>query len=158
MNLETIVFGQGDGNPGEQLSAFVMQIKDLLSPLISDSENDHFFYDETRESMRLAWDSVERRFEDYAELVKGASTDDLENHGLTESELAFKFAAINFVAGRFYALGDGSSLGQRRRWLKKLLEIIDKLLKSILDAIPGGGAISEYKDFCESLIPDDHDD
>ena len=158
MGLDEIAFGKKGAKPAEQLSTIVLQLEELLSQLMENPEFDEYFYGDVRQSMCKAWKSVAPRFEAYAAAVQEAAESDLATHGLTGDELEFKVEAINFVARRFFKLGELSTLSRRKKWLRKLLEIIDKLLKSILDAVPGGGAISEYKDFCESLIPDDDDD
>jgi hypothetical protein len=81
---------------------------------------------------------------------------DVEDHGhftqvesefesLTEHQLrtrfvraaTFKLAVIRFSYERYLLIGKGI--------LKKLLGIIDDRLKSILDAVGGGGPISEIR-------------
>jgi hypothetical protein len=61
----------------------------------------------------------------------------LREHGLYGWQLAFKLAVIQFFYGRYLLIGKGI--------LKKLLGIIDDLLKSIFDAVGGAGAISDIK-------------
>lgn len=61
----------------------------------------------------------------------------MREHGLYGWQLAFKLAVIQFFYGRYLLIGKGI--------LKKLLGIIDDLLKSIFDAVGGAGAISEIK-------------
>ena len=69
--------------------------------------------------------------------IRNLKEDQLREHGLYGWQLAFKLAVIQFFYGRYLLIGKGI--------LKKLLGIIDDLLKSILDAVGGGGAISEIK-------------
>ena len=97
--------------------------------------------------MREAWPEISERCDWYSQRVSEASEESvpLRRHGLVGFQLEFKFAAIHFIANRFFESEEPS-------WLKRLLEAIDKLLKSLLQAIPGGEAIAEFKDIVESLI------
>ena len=69
--------------------------------------------------------------------IRNLTEHQLREHGLCGWQLAFKLAVIRFFYGRYLLIGKGI--------LKKLVGIIDDLLKSILDAVGGGGAISEIK-------------
>jgi hypothetical protein len=152
MPIEPVVFGGKSGSvPQRRLALFVGQVGGLLQAAVFE-EGEKLFYSELLPEMRDAWPSVSNRFGTYTVQVSDASTQTLQEHGLTEKELDFKFAAINFIARRFYQ-SLGGALQPMRDWFSKLLEIIDKLLRSLVAAVPGGGAIEEYKDICESLIP-----
>jgi hypothetical protein len=69
--------------------------------------------------------------------IRNLTEDQLREHGLYGWQLALKLAVAQFFYGRYLLIGTGI--------LKKLLGIIDDLLKSILDAVGGAGAISEIK-------------
>ena len=155
MLLEPIQFGEPGDKPQIQLSQLVLQTRDLLDGLIQQPEYRKVFYPDPQMLKWEAWSSVSNRFEPYAANVRNAEVAVLGEHGLTEAELWFKLAAINFLANRFFTLFPGAPLSVGRRLVSKLLEVIDKVLKSLIDAVPGGGAITEYKDICESLISDD---
>lgn len=154
--MERITFGLTDAPPGRQLSQFVMQLRDLLRSLVNDEDCSNLFYSEMLPRMRHAWPEVEFWFKAYAVMVSDANPQVMEHHGLTGSQLRFKFDAINFIASRFFEhFFSGNRISITRKWLKKLLKIIDKLFRSLLAAVPGGGAIEEYKDITESLVPDE---
>ena len=158
MLIEPIQFGEPGDTPQIQLSQLVRQTHDLLDGLIQQPEYREVFYPDTPMLMYEAWHSVSSRFESYADTVCDAEVAVLEEHGLTDAELCFKLEAINFLAKRFFTLFPGAPLSVGRRLVSKLLEVIDKVLKSLVAAVPGGGAIAEYKDICESLISDDTDE
>ena len=46
-----------------------------------------------------------------------------------------------------------------RHWLRRLLDVVNRLFKSLLGAVPGGEVLEEYKSITEALIPDpdEHD-
>ena len=154
--MEPITFGLTDAQPGQQLAQFVRQLRALLLFLVNDEDCSNLFYSEMLPGMREAWPEVEPRFEPYANRVSDANPELLAHHGLTGGQLRFKFNAVNFIASRFFEhFFSGNEISMARKWLKKLLEIIDKLFRSLLAAVPGGGAIEEYKDIAESLVPND---
>ena len=155
--LEPIQFGEPGGTPQIQLSKLVLQTRRLLGGLIKQDDYREVFYPDAQGHMLEAWQSVSDRFKPYAAEVRGADVKVFEEHGLTDEELSFKLDAINFLANRFFTLFPDAGLSVGRRLVSKLLEVIDKVLKSLIAAVPGGGAIAEYKDICESLISDDTD-
>lgn len=153
--MERITFGL-TGAPAElQLEEFVMQLERLLKSLVFHEKYSNLFYPDMLPQMRDAWLEVEPRFLEYTVMVSKVKPEVLKLHGLTGHQLRFKFDAINFIASRFFKhFFNGNNISITRKWLKKLLEIIDKLFRSLLTAVPGGGAIEEFKDITESLIPD----
>ena len=157
MYLKQIYFGKPGNTPQSQLAQLVLQTRDLLQGLIRQPEYRQVFFPDAQPLMWEAWSRVSSRFEPYAEKVRSAESAVLEEHGLTDVELWFKLTAINLLANRFFTVFPEAPLSIGRRLVSKLLEIIDKVLKSLIDAVPGGGAITEYKDICESLISDDTD-
>jgi hypothetical protein len=76
--------------------------------------------------------------------IRNLTKDQLREHGLYGRQVAFKLAVIRFFYGRYLLIGKGI--------LKKPLGVIDDVLKSILDAVGDGGAISEIKDFIKDSI------
>ena len=153
--LEPYRFGEPGGTPQRELFQLVLQTRTLLEDLVREPEYLNIFYPGAQELMTNAWPSVSIRFEPYAEAVNAAPFAVLEEHGLTGDELRFKLAAINLLGGRFFDLFPDAHFSLRRTLVSKLLEIIDKVLKSLIAAVPGGGAITEFKDVCESLISDE---
>ena len=103
---------------------------------------------ELREVATAAWREYER---DYPlpmlqRRVAELSRDMLMRHGLYGAQLAYKLAAIDLAASR---ATEGIS-----GWLRKLLELIDNLLESILKALNIDDALKEIKDALLASLPD----
>lgn len=109
-------------------------------------ENDVFIA-EMREPLRLAWNDFEETFDiEFAfGRIDAISNADLESHGLYGNQLAFKLSTIDFWLAKF---------NLNKGWLKKLLEAIDNLLESLLEAAGLKGAIKEIKKGMELIIND----
>jgi hypothetical protein len=148
----------GEGDPRDALIKFLRALHDLLKELVEtnrDSRNRPIFFEQLLTPMRRAWDEFERdRHFSAAEsriLAEEGPVHDLvlaqlRNHGLYGQQLSFKLSVIHFFYNRYLSTGKGI--------LKWVLDIIDDLLKSLLDAIGGGGAISEMKDFIKDSVDD----
>ena len=142
-------FGGGDEGPRGALVSFVRAVHDFLAELIQsnrDRQGQHLFLEDLLRPMGRAWQEVEqqRYFADVERGIERLTDGQLRDHGLFGWQLAFKLAVIRFFHQRYLAAGKGI--------LRKLLDIIDDLLKSILEAIGGGGAIAEIKDFIKDSI------
>lgn len=139
-----VVFPQfrgGEEGPRSALVSFVRAVHDFLDELVHDPRNERLFLEQLLGPMRQAWREVEeQRY--FADVESGIER--LSDHGLFGWQVAFKLAVIRFFYQRYLEVG--------KSVLKKLLDIIDDLLKSILDAIGGGGAIAEIKDFIKDSI------
>ncbi len=70
----------------------------------------------------------------------------IQEHGLSGRHLRFKLEVIRYLNGRYAATGKGI--------LKKLLDAIDTLLKSIIKAAGLGDAAEKLKDFIKDSIDD----
>ncbi len=156
MSIERIQFGKHNGSPQEHLSELMNQLEMLLSQLIKNKN--YLIYDDMQPILLEVWPEIEIRFKKYIKLVTKSDSNDLKVHGLTGKELDLKIDSINFAAGYFFHSYKNKNEKLARKWLKKTLEIIDIVFKSLLKVVPGGGAIEEYKNICESLIPDDNQD
>jgi hypothetical protein len=75
------------------------------------------------------------------------SPDTLRRHGLYGAQLTYKLATIDFAASQAFKGLSG--------WLRKLLELIDNLLESILKALGVDDALKEIKDSLLVSLPDD---
>jgi hypothetical protein len=110
--------------------------------------NNELFEPELLSDMRAAWAEVENadHFANIQRRIRDVTDQTTwTDHGLNGQQLRFKLAVIRFFHQRYIAIGG-------RRLLKKLLDIIDDLLDSILEAIGAGGAISEIKDFIKDSV------
>jgi|GEM_PF-2620916 hypothetical protein len=144
----------GDDDPPLVLANFLKAVRKFLAELVEtdrDSLGDRLFVRALRNEMLAAWEeaqvhfdlAIERAENSYLRLQPGNA---LYEHGLYGRQLRFKLAVIRYFYGQYLSVGKGI--------LKKLIEMIDDLLKSILDAIGAGGAISEIKDFIKDSIDD----
>jgi hypothetical protein len=73
--------------------------------------------------------------------------DSLVRYGICASQLTYKLATIEFAASRA-VLGISG-------WIRKLLELIDSLLESILKALGIDDALKEIKDALLASLPED---
>lgn len=139
--------GQGDR---ARLAEFLRNTQQFISNTVetgTDPNGNYLFYDELRPVMRAAWEEVREHFDRAYGALQEVSDNRLWLHGLTGSQLGFKLGVVNWI-GQRYARLDGKSL------FRKLIDAIDTLLESILDALGVGGAISEFKDAMRDAVED----
>ena len=120
---------------------FVSWVEETLSNLVGD-EYQGLFVERLRIPMRNAWEDrnqIPLGFDALGDAVSGLNSDQVQSHGLAGHQLDFKLATVRHWAGRFH---DDPDVGILRR----LLDAIDNLLDSLLDAIGAGSALSELKD------------
>jgi hypothetical protein len=99
--------------------------------------------------VRDAFDDLETRdvFSNArTELGNAANKPALVTAGLAGKQLDMKLSKFRELWSRFMSGGQG--------WLGRVLQFINKLLKSIVSAIPGVEAIAELKEQCEEEIAD----
>ena len=139
----------GDSDPRETLVRFLQAVHDFLNEIVESNHDPRglrLFFEELLGPMRQAWQEVEdgHHFQQVEDRIRELPEAKLRDHGLYGRQLTFKLAVIRFFHQRYLSYGKGI--------LRRLLDIIDDLLKSILDAIGGGGAISEIKDFIKDSV------
>lgn len=133
-------------NSGETLGNFVYWLRDFLIDLSHNTtemtaNTGLLFEQEQIEYFRAALDEVlnDGHFDRVHDLITAANIETIINHGIYGAQLHWKLFNIDFSFRRF--------IDQRTAALfEKLLSSIDTLLGSLLDAIPGGSALSELKD------------
>lgn len=154
--MEKIQFGliRDGGDDKERVEKVVHQLEYLLQQIVDGDECDFVFFRELLNPMKEAWGSVSERFFELKENVSQSHLDTLEEHGLRGPELQYKLSVINYAGERFFYFLSQRVVPLVGIWLKKLLEVLDKFLASLLDAVGGSGAIGEYKSFMESSIDD----
>jgi hypothetical protein len=100
-----------------------------------------------REIAAAAWREFER--DHPLEVLQGRvaelSEETVVRYGLYGEQLKYKLATIDFAASRVGISG----------WLRKLLELIDNLLESILKALNVDDALKEIKDALLASLPDE---
>ncbi|HWJ74975.1 MAG TPA: hypothetical protein VNX29_17580 [Kaistia sp.] len=95
-----------------------------------------------------AMEAAAARFYAVRDAIGAVSQFALERHGLVGPELTFKLSAVSTASTRLFE-------NPFPKWLKKLLEMIDTVFKSILEALKIDGALTELKEIVENLIEDD---
>jgi hypothetical protein len=141
----------GDGDPRSVLGDFLWELKKFLGELVSqgtDEQGSQLFIPSLRGRMQEAWSEfvAENHIENATSSIANLSDTNIQNNGLRGRQLQFKLAVINFFNQRYIAVG--------KSIIRKLLDILDDLLRSILSAIGGGEAISEIKDFIKDSLDD----
>lgn len=129
---------------------FLVVVQEFLSKLVEsgvDPDGVPIFADELRDSMREAWIEIRPRFEEAEARVLEVPEERLVGYGLAGAQLEFKLNVITWVWQRYLQSGG-------KDMLRKLLNAIDTLLKSILGVIAVGDAIVEFKESLESSIMD----
>jgi len=167
-------FGIGEGDRGRILH-FASELQSFISELIDEDRGENiYFVAELYRPMAAAWKLSGQHFQDLYLRIENVGDDELFKHGLRGRELEFKLAVINYLWSKFADLKElppeegikripwlfwypsvaiKASFSNYLRWLlKRLLEAIDKLLTSVLDAVGASGAVAEFKDFMESSI------
>lgn len=137
-------------DPRPVLYQFVLSVRDFLDELVRegrDPTGTPLFVERLVEFMRPAWEEGRPIFERLAVAIGDASLGRLQEHGLSGRQLHFKLEVIRYLNEQYLAIGKGI--------LKKLLDAIDTLLKSIIKAAGLGDAAEELKDFIKDSIDDD---
>jgi hypothetical protein len=82
----------------------------------------------------------------------------LDQHGLRNRPLKFKLRVLNSIANRWRKIQEQFKAGTLKRmlaareWFKKVVEAIDAVLDSLIEAAGGaGGLIKEFKDALRAL-------
>jgi len=102
-----------------------------------------------QELATAAWREYERDhpLADLQRRIAQLPQETLVSHGLYGTQLEYKLATVDFAANRAARAMPG--------WLRKLLELIDNLLESILKALGADNALKEIKDAMLASLPDE---
>ena len=110
------------------------------------------FRESLRDPLENAWDtSVRNTIEMVQYQLRNPPpglNEALGDSGLSGSELTFKIQGFRMAFDRFWQRGTVNLL-------KKLLNWINTILKSLIAAIPGAEAINEFKEAIENEINDE---
>ncbi|MCU7806123.1 MAG: hypothetical protein KZQ96_23365 [Candidatus Thiodiazotropha sp. (ex Lucinoma borealis)] len=142
-------------DPGkDELCIFVRDLKIFLGTVLNDRENFGFLWEADPSLLHLAKDTY--RFDiaegsalELLDAIPKIELKAIRQHGLKGHPLRFKFHVINTIANEWEFNKGRLSI---RAWFKKLIDAIDALLDSLIDAAGGaGGLIKEFKDALGSL-------
>lgn len=133
----------GTGDSRAVLAAYVRVIRQFLDEIVetgTDYQRRPLFDEALIGLMRAAWHEARPRFDVVAARAAELAPRAIEEHGLAGQQLQYKLAVVEHRNGIFRSLG--GVFGFRR-----VIEAIDTLLKSILDAAGVGGGLAEIKDY-----------
>ncbi len=142
--------------PGKkELRQFVDAVFDFLN-FVLDHPGDFEFLWQGREELRLL--ASETFLGDVREIggselrgaIRNISQQTLQSHGLSGRALRFKLKVVDSIATMW---GSVNGLGIPG-WLKRVIEAIDAILGSLVEAAHAGGIIKEFKDALGALIPE----
>ena len=142
-------------NPGRQeLSLFVLNVRDFMGFVLENRGDFGFLWEDSPELHELAWETFQY------DIVQGAGLEldgviqdipqkNLNAHGLEGRPLKFKFRVLNSIGNQWERLKGKLPI---REWFKKIIDAIDSILDSLIDAAGGvGWIIKEFKDALKSL-------
>ena len=141
-------------NPGKrELAQFVRNVRTFFAFVLEDG---HFSFlwkqssglrDLALETFRF--DIAEGAGLDLDRAIPDLPSGRLSRHGLIGRPLKFKFRVLSSIAGQWERLRGELSV---RAWFKKVIDAIDSILDSLIDAAGGaGGLIKEFKDALAAL-------
>lgn len=133
----------------DALKEFVTRTHTLLAEIVAHGGpvgGPTFVPHDLQPVLREAWPSAAKDLLALHARIAAASDQTLSVHGLTGPSLRFKLGVIQRAWNNFAA-------DKIIKWLRKLLNAIDTLLESIIDALgPTGGAAKELKQALENLL------
>lgn len=143
------VYSDG-AEPRELLQGLMRGLRELLDEIVSDNRDPlgaRIFPGDMIGDIRAAWTEARGSVEVVIQRIPPLSDGSLEEHGLRGAQLRFKLNAVLNLYSRFLQFG--------KKFLKKLLEILDAILDSIAEITHAGGAIKEFKHILEQFIEDE---
>lgn len=143
-------------NPGkEELSKFTYDVEKFLNFVVGDRDEFGFLWREDPELHALAAETLAKDVPlagmTLRDAIPAISTETLDAHGLRGRPLRFKFNVIASLARRWNQVKGKISV---RGWFKQIVDAIDAVLDSLLNAAVGIGALlKEFKDALSALVP-----
>jgi hypothetical protein len=150
-------------DPGvNELMQFTHGVEACLGFVLEQKNDFDFLWEEDLELRSLALDTFKSdvrpaagRMRDVIGKIPGQL---LTEHGLRGRPLKFKLRVLNSIANRWRRIREQFKEGSLRRmlaareWFKKIVEAIDAVLDSLIEAAGGaGGLIKEFKDALRAL-------
>lgn len=140
------------GNDKEKLINFLQKTHEFIQYLYNNAseilpaDSDTSFIIET-DILANAWNQFDETFniESEIEKIRSASDQTLIDHGLFGAQLTLKLTIIE----KFYETWNSTKL---HKFLKKLIDAIDNLLDSMIEAFSINGALKELKDAFGAML------
>jgi len=133
--------------PGE-LMEFTRGVETFLGFVLKERHDFAFLWEDEPELWELAEE----------DMIGKIPESTLDQHGLRKQPLKFKLRVLNSIANRWRRIREQFQVGTLRRmlaareWFKKIVEAIDAVLDSLIDAAGGaGGLVKEFKDALRAL-------
>lgn len=138
---------QQTGTPVMMLTDFLNVSEKFIEELVF--KNTHLFHRVQQRSVQNVFPYLKRRLEPLRNSLHTGNdvTGQLEGHGLTGEELSLKIGMLN----NFFEIAD---IFDYRSIIRKILEMIDIILDSLIDALGAKSAATELKKFIESSLDD----
>lgn len=147
--------GQAPETGRNELHAFMAAVRNFLHDVLRDRENFGFLWNLDPELERLAQETFETDIQQgFGEMEKGiyeAQDRRLHGHGLLGRPLRFKLRVVAALGRRWERVRGQFSA---RAWFKRMVDAIDALLDSLIEAVGAGGVIKEFKDALAALVPE----
>ncbi len=137
----------------DRLVDFLKDTLSLIAELIAegkDRQGNRVLPTEFLPSFRAAWREFKEQFsfEQAQATIRTALNDRLVWAGLYGEQLALKLSTVANLRSRYFSLGGG-------KWLKKLLDAIDRLLDSLIAATGVDEALKELKDILSDNVEEE---
>ncbi len=152
--------------PGrKELHLFVRDVRTFLNFVLEEGKQDFdFLWSASPELHGLALETFRYDIAEGAGLELDRAIDEISEtrlitHGLVGRPLKFKFRVLDLIANQWPDIEQVRDWRGRfkrklsiREWFKKIIDAIDAILDSLIDAAGGaGGLIKEFKDALSSL-------
>ena len=144
-------------NPGTaELSDFTRAVELFLKFVLDQRDYFGFLWEDDIELYSLAQETfaldVPRAGATLRDVIPRINVERLDAHGLRGRPLRFKFNVLASLSRRWDRIKGSLSI---RGWFKQMVEAIDAILDSLLDAAGGvGGLLKEFKDALVALAPE----
>ena len=151
---------EDDNHPNDdfnRLAAFVRWLREMLIEIVSDEFD--LVPNGLRESAKTALNDVgdDSPIDELLKNLNDGMTDEvrlsLRRHGLTGTQLTFKFKAIRYCIGTTNTFLDNSDdRNTKMAWIWRTFDVVDDVLESLLEALGAGSAPKEIKEIIKKII------
>ena len=147
-----MAFPTGDESASDRdlMKQFLDALKDLLIGVVKEGRDRHgqeLFFPELLPLLRDGLGNLDGHVDRLESAVDGIPAEKVADHALEGPEFRMKIRIVRFFSNRFEQMGGV--------WpFRRLLDTLEGLLDSIIDAAGAGGAIKEYKDFVRNSTRD----